>query len=45
MIVIILVQVERSARVEVEQSLHGLDVLDRVMIQLAAQLQKQEGRP
>ena len=44
MIVIILAQVEPSAGIEVQQSLDCFDVLDRVVVQLAAQLQKQKRR-
>ena len=42
MIVIVLVQQQAPASVEVKQPLHRLDILDRVMIQLASHLEEHE---
>jgi hypothetical protein len=44
MVVVILTQAQRAQAIEVEQSLHGFDVLNGVVIQLAAQLKEQERR-
>ena len=42
MIVIVYAHDQPSAGIEVKKPFHGLDVLNRVMVQLAAQLKKQK---